>query len=219
MTDMTDPRADRVDRATVVDNASLPVSGVPTTARQPRAPRRLVSVLLGLGVALAIVVAAVYVGGRENFEAIGQGGANRQLLPKVGETAPDFLAWDLAGRPVKLSDFRGQPVWLNFWGSWCPPCRAEMPDIQAAYEQLAPQGLTLLAISVDESALDAAAFAALNDATFTILSDPNRLGTGPSYPILNFPTHLFIDRDGTVRSVVLADMDVETAVAQGTAVL
>jgi peroxiredoxin len=94
-----------------------------------------------------------------------------------------------------------------------------MPDIQAAYEQLAPKGLTLLAISVDESALDAAAFAALNNATFTILSDPNRLGTGASYPIFNFPTHLFIDRDGMVRSIVLANMDVETAIAQGEAVL
>ena len=182
-------------------------------------PRRLVSVLLGLGVALAIVVAAVYVGGRENFETIGQGGVNRQLLPKVGQPAPDFLAWDLAGQPVTLADYRGQPIWLNFWGSWCPPCRAEMPDIQAAYQQLAPKGLTLLAISVDESALDAAAFAALNNATFTILSDPNRLGTGASYPIFNFPTHLFIDRDGMVRSIVLANMDVETAIAQGEAVL
>lgn len=175
--------------------------------------------MLGVGLALAIVVAAVFVGGRENFATIGQGGANRQLLPKVGEPAPDFLAWNLAGEPVTLSAYRGQPVWLNFWGSWCPPCRAEMPDIQTAYERLAPQGLTLLAVSVDESALEAAAFAALNDATFTILSDPDRLGTGPSYPIFNFPTHLFIDREGTVRSVVLADMDVETAVTQGEAVL
>jgi thiol-disulfide isomerase/thioredoxin len=134
-------------------------------------------------------------------------------------TAPEFGGTLLDGEEFASGELADDVAVINFWGSWCPPCRAEMPDIQAAYQQLAPKGLTLLAISVDESALDAAAFAALNDATFTILSDPNRLGTGPTYPIFNFPTHLFIDRDGTVRSVVLADMDVETAIAQGEAVL
>ena len=197
--------------------ASAPAGDGESTRRT--VPSRRATLVLGVTVALAIVTGAWYVGGRQGFDQIGRGGMNRSLLPKVGQAAPDFATVLSDGRLVRLSDFRGRPVWLNFWGSWCPPCRAEMPDIQTAYEQLGPKGLTLLAISLDETALDAASFAALNDVTFTILSDPDRSGTEPTYPIFNFPTHIFIDRDGIVRSVMLSDMDVETAVAQGEAVL
>src|SRR5215213_1418995 len=167
--------------------------------RQPRQRPATQYVVLSLGLAFAIVAAAWYVGGQAGFDRIGRGGANQDLLPKVGEEAPDFTAVSLAGEVVSLSDFKGQPVWLNFWGSWCPPCRSEMPDVQAAYQQLAPKGIVLLAISLDESPQKAAAFAQKNKATFTILSDPNRDNTGGSYPILNFPTHIFIDSMGIVQ--------------------
>lgn len=176
---------------------------------------RRAQIILSLAVVLVIVGAAWFIGGREGFGQIGQGGINQEVLPKVGETAPDFTAYDLNGRPVSLSDFRGQPVWINFWGSWCPPCRSEMPEIQKAYEQLGPEGLVLLAVSLDEPAADAAAFAARNHATFTILSDPNRAETGEGYPIVNFPTHIFVDRDGTIHQIVLAEMDAETALQYG----
>jgi peroxiredoxin len=155
------------------------------------------------------------IGGRSGFDVIGKGGANQDLLPKVGDPAPDFIAVSLDGKPVALSDYRGKPVWLNFWGSWCPPCRAEMPDIQAAYEQLAPKGMNLLAVSLGESPNDAAEFAAKNKTTFTILVDPNRKLTTPSYPIYNFPTHIFIDSAGVVRKLVLSIMSEKDAVANG----
>lgn len=180
---------------------------------------RLVTIGLGLAVALAIVIGAWYVGGREGFQSIGRGGENLRLLPRVGQMAPDFTAHDLNGRTVRLSDYQGKAVWLNFWGSWCPPCRAEMPDIETAYQRLAPSGLTLLAISLNESPKDAADFAALNHATFTVLSDPTGQDTGRAYPIFNFPTHIFIDKNGVVRAVILASMDVDTAVKNGEAVL
>ncbi len=174
---------------------------------------------IGIAVAVVIILAVVAVGGAAGWGSIGTGGINRSLLPKVGEQAPDFVTEDVYGNPVRLSQFKGQPVWLMFWGSWCPPCRAEFPDIQAAYAQLEPEGLRMLGVSLRESPLDAATYAAQNGATFLVLSDPDETDTGASYPIFNFPTHIFIDRDGIIRSIVLEDMDTEQAVAEASRLL
>lgn len=161
-----------------------------------------------LALALAIVASAWLIGGREGFEGIGTGGQNLQLLPKVGDSAPDFVAPTVNGQVVRLSDLRGQPVWLNFWGSWCPPCRSEFPEMQAAYAaELQPKGVVLLAISLDEPAEAAAGFAARNKGTFTIVTDANRSFTGSAYPISNFPTHILIDREGIVRDIILSPID------------
>jgi len=181
--------------------------------------RRTSSAIVGLAVATLIVAAALMIGARSGWDSIGSGGINQTLLPKVGEVAPDFVTEDVFGNPVRLSQFRGQPVWLMFWGSWCPPCRAEFPDIQAAYAQLEPRGLRMLGVSMRESPLDAAAYAAANGATFLALSDPDERDTGSAYPIFNFPTHVFIDRDGVIRSIVLEDMDTEQAVAEANRLL
>jgi cytochrome c biogenesis protein CcmG, thiol:disulfide interchange protein DsbE len=194
--------------------------GGPATERQ-RAGKswRASSAIIGLAVAALIVAAALAIGARSGWDSIGTGGINQHLLPKVGEVAPDFETHDLFGNPVRLSQFRGQPVWLMFWGSWCPPCRAEFPDIQAAYAQLEPKGLRMLGVSLRESPVDAASYAAENGATFLVLSDPDERDTGPAYPIYNFPTHIFIDRDGVIRAIVLEDLDTEQAVAEATRLL
>jgi len=172
---------------------------------------------MGLAIAAAILVGAWFVAGQAGLDTVGQGGINQQLLPKIGEEAPDFTAVGLNGAIVSLSDFRGKPVWINFWGSWCPPCRAEMPDIQTAYEELGPQGLVLLAVSLGDKPSEAAAFAEKNGVTFTILLDPDRTLTSEPYPIYNFPTHIFVDGDGIVRNIVLSEMSVDQALeAAGT---
>ncbi len=175
---------------------------------------RRTQLLVGLVVAALIVLGAVYVGVRSGWDSIGAG-VNRSLLPKVGEPAPDFMTEDVFGNAVRLSQFKGQPVWLMFWGSWCPPCRAEFPDIQAAYAQMEPEGIRLLGVSLREPAIDAGAYAAQNGATFLVLSDPDESDTGDAYPIFNFPTHIFIDRDGIIRSIILEDMSTEQALAEG----
>ena len=175
--------------------------------------------IAGLAIAAAILFIAWYVAGRAGLSDVGKGGINTSLLPKVGDVAPDFVAISPQGEIVHLSDFRGQPVWLNFWGSWCPPCRAEMPDIQAAYEELQPQGLTLLAVSLGDKPSEAMNFAQLNGVTFTILLDPDRTLTSPTYPIYNFPTHIFIDKDGIVRKIVLSEMSADQAIAAAQSIL
>ena len=190
-------------------------------SEEPRAghTRRTSSAIVGLIVATLIVAAALAVGARSGWDSIGSGGINQTLLPKVGEVAPDFETEDVFGNPVRLSQFRGHPVWLMFWGSWCPPCRAEFPDIQAAYAQLEPRGLRMLGVSLRESPVDAAAYAAENKATFLVLSDPDESDTGSAYPIFNFPTHIFIDSDGVIRSIVLEDLNTEQAVAEANRLL
>ncbi len=191
---------------------------------QPARPSRRVSVIATVIVAIGVIGASWIVGDRQGFGAIGQGGVNAGLLPQVGDPAPDFVTTivDQQGRPVaraSLSAFRGRPVWLNFWGSWCPPCRSEMPEIQAAYEELRPRGLVWLAVSLDEPPEAAAAFAALNEATFLIASDPNRTDTGSAYPIVNFPTHLLIDEQGIIRDIVIAAIDAEEIIARAERIL
>jgi len=200
--------------ATTSSTAQSAASGAQLSPRE-----RWLRIGLAIAVALAIIGAAWVVGGREGFGDIGKGGMNTKLLPKVGQVAPDFTTYDVDGNVVSLSDYRGQAVWLNFWGSWCPPCRSEMPDVQTAYQQLASKGIVLLAISLDESAQNAAAFAQKNNVTFKILSDPNRENTGGSYPILNFPTHIFIDSSGVVQRVVLSDLSTDEALQYGTEVI
>ena len=195
------------------------VSDVRGGVVQPTAPSRRVTVALGLAVALAIAAAAWYVGGRQGVDQLGRGGVNLRLLPKVGQPAPDFVTVLGDGRIVRLSDFRGRPVWLNFWGSWCPPCRAEMPELQAAYEELAPRGLVLLAVSLDEPPSAAFEYARLNGATYLVASDPERKTTGGAYPIANFPTNILIDKNGVVRDVAFAELNQEDILARAEKIL
>lgn len=178
----------------------LPNSGAPNSpsSKQPRT-----RIFLSLGLALAIIVAAWALAGHQGLGEIGQGGVNQRLLPKEGELAPDFTVTDILDNEITLSELRGKTVWINFWGSWCPPCRAEMPEIKAAYEQLAPEGVVLLAISIGEPESVAVDYAALNKLPFPIISDQYQTATGADYPIYNYPTHIFIDPDGVIRHVVL----------------
>jgi peroxiredoxin len=179
-------------------------------------------------IVVAIVGSAWLIGERQGFGEIGKGGVNAELLPKVGELAPDLVTYDTQGNLVRLSAFRGQPVWLNFWGSWCPPCRAEFPDLQAAWEELQPQGLVMLGIAVGEDPMVAQDYANRVGGTFPVLADPAYLAAMlpegeyeearklvTSYTINNYPTHIFIDRDGIVRHVILAQVNYDKAMEYG----
>jgi peroxiredoxin len=201
-------------------DSPLPGSPLPGSQASPASQLdRRSQAVVGAVSLVVILIAAAFVGVNSGWDSIGRGGINRTLLPKIGEPAPDFITEDVFGNPVTLSQFKGQPVWLMFWGSWCPPCRAEFPDIQAAYGKLEPQGLRMLGVSLRETPVDAAAYAGRNGATFLVLSDPDETDTGAAYPVLNFPTHIFIDKDGIVRSVVLEDMDEEQAIAEASRIL
>jgi peroxiredoxin len=130
----------------------------------------------------------------------------------VGSRAPDFTLPDLAGRPVSLSDLHGRVVLVNLWATWCPPCVEEMPALQRLHERLDPEGLTVLAISVDaapgttgpfgEPAGDVEGFAREFGIDFTILLDPEQ-SVQRRYAVTGLPTTFLIDRDGRLVERVL----------------
>lgn len=125
--------------------------------------------------------------------------------PRVGAAAPDFEAMDLEGRPVRLSDLRGRPVWLNFWASWCPPCRAEIPDVEAAYRERRDQGLVLLGISVGEDAATVRRYAETTGLSYTVVLDPDGSIAG-RYRINGIPAHFFVDADGVVQAAQVSGL-------------
>ncbi|MCA9938003.1 MAG: TlpA family protein disulfide reductase [Anaerolineales bacterium] len=119
----------------------------------------------------------------------------------AGDVAPEFIAADLAGQSVRLSDFQGQPLILNFWATWCPPCRVEMPDLQKAFQQHADDGLQILALDQQESAEAVGAF--FHDEmglSFTPLLDANG-AIASQYGVYNFPTSVFVNAAGEVTAV------------------
>ena len=121
--------------------------------------------------------------------------------PEVGETAPNFVLSDLAGNEVALADFRGQPVIVNFWATWCGPCRIEMPALQQAFEEHQDEELAILAVNREEPAAVVEAF--FYDElglTFTPLLDREAI-VANQYAVFNMPTTFFIDAEGTVTAI------------------
>ena len=136
--------------------------------------------------------------------AAGTATAGRIPAPQAGFLAPAFALTDLSGQSVNLSDYRGKIVILNFWASWCPPCRAEMPAIQQMYQSYQGQGLIVLAVDASNQDTPGAmqTFLRSFEHSFPILLDStgevNRL-----YAISSLPTTFFIGRDGTIRDLVI----------------
>ena len=119
--------------------------------------------------------------------------------PQVGFTAPDFTLESFA-----LSELRGNAVLANFWASWCPPCRSEMPAMQRVYEDLQDQGFVILAINSthQDNLEDAITFAQVRNLSFPILLDRDG-SAGAAYDVRSLPTSFFIDPQGTVQDVVV----------------
>jgi peroxiredoxin len=108
--------------------------------------------------------------------------------------SPEFTLGDLQGRKWSLQALRGKVVLVNFWATWCPPCRREMPDMQALYERFGPRGLVILAIS-DEEAVKVGDFAAAQKYTFPILLDPGR-EVHDLFAVEGIPKSFLYGRDG-----------------------
>ncbi len=124
--------------------------------------------------------------------------------PQEGFLAPDFTLQDARGQFIRLSDLRGKPVLLNLWASWCPPCRAEMPAMQKAYDRYAADGFTILAVNTtyQDKQASALSFAALYQVTFPILFDMDG-SVSRAYLVRAMPTSFFIDSQGVIQKVVI----------------
>jgi len=121
-------------------------------------------------------------------------------LPVVGAKAPDFASKSDSGRNVRLSELRGQVVLVNFWASWCSPCRQELPLLNRIYAQYRAAGFMLLAVNVDDNRKDAEAMLKRLELRFPTLFDGNK-NVAKLYGVDTMPATLVIDRDGRVRYV------------------
>ena len=143
---------------------------------------------------------------------------NQKIGLKKGNTPPDFTLTTLDGQKVTLSDLRGKKVVLNFWATWCPPCKAEMPHMQNYYEQYAKeQNVEILAVNLTSAERDVSADAKVNtvmtfkdsyELTFPILLDPEN-EAGMDYQVVTIPTTYFIDSNGYIQNVIQGPMNMD----------
>lgn len=156
-------------------------------------------------------------GGFVSFQSQGvKLGAAGGAAPKIGRAAPEFTLLAPDGGVVRLSDFRGKTVVLNFWATWCAPCRQEFPELVRLYKRNADQGLVVLGVDLQESPAIVRAFTDEFSASFPTAID-RKGDVGSQYRLLGLPTTLFIDTEGVVRAQhtgVLAQKVLRTKLAE-----
>jgi len=127
----------------------------------------------------------------------------------IGREAPDFTLKTLEGKEVSLSDYKGKKVMLNFWATWCPPCKKEMPAMQQFSEE-AGEDIVVLAVNMDPEN-DVEGFALNYELTFPIVLDQPESGSliSEQYKIMSIPTTFFIDRDGIIQHKFFGEMQLK----------
>lgn len=129
----------------------------------------------------------------------------KNAVLQVGDKAPDFNVVDTNGEQHKLSDYKGQGIFLNFWGTWCKPCAKEMPAMDNQYNVYKDQGVQTLAINVGESDLKVNRFANRYGLTFPIAIDQNK-SLLDSYNIDPLPTTFLISPEGKIEKIIKGEM-------------
>lgn len=125
----------------------------------------------------------------------------------VGGTAPDFTLTDMQGNQVALSQFRGKVVLVNFWATWCPPCREEMPSMERLYRRYKDKGLVLLAVNIEEQGYQAVSrFLMGKNYSFPILLD-TAAEVQNNYKVFRFPETFIIDRNGVIIDKIIGGRD------------
>jgi peroxiredoxin len=125
---------------------------------------------------------------------------------KVGSDAPNFSLEQLNGPDMVLSDLKGKGVVLNFWGTWCEPCKEEMPALQKQYDQFKDKGLVVLGVNIGESPVAVEPFVKQYGISFPILLDRQSQIT-KLYRIGPIPTTFFISPDGEVEEIFIGQLD------------
>lgn len=173
----------------------------------------LLAILIGIAIAGVVknniekneALETMSVGTEIDFLATKEG-----LAP--GETAPDFELKTLDGETVKLSDYQGKKVILNFWATWCPPCKAEMPLMENYYDKAQKENVEILAVNLttEDRGIDKVeAFVRANHLSFPIPMDKEG-DVGSVYQAVTIPTSYIIDAQGRVQKKHIGPMDEKT---------
>lgn len=166
-----------------------------------RPPRCILAAMkssrVGLVVCALALLAAGAVAAPDAFKALDL------IRPARVQAAKDFVAPSPDGKaPVKLADYRGKVVFLNFWATWCPPCREEMPAMERLYRRYESKGLVVLAISIDSEATVIPGFVKQNKLTFPIGHDP-KMALAERYGVRALPSSFLIDRRGNLAALAI----------------
>ena len=156
----------------------------------PHSPLRPRLRATGLALLLALAACAV--------AALVPRAAQAAVAP--GGRAPDFTLRTLGGPNLRLQEQRGRVVLINFWATWCGPCRQEMPHLNRLYDRFQASGFTLLGVNVDDDTRNAAGVAAKLGLHFPVLLDTDKV-VSRLYDLSTMPSTVLIDRDGKVRYV------------------
>lgn len=116
----------------------------------------------------------------------------------VGEAAPVFTLKDMKGNTVTLESFKGKIVFLDFWASWCGPCKEEFPELDALYQKYKKDGFEVIGVSVDNSASNVAEFLKKRPISFTVLTN-TKGDVAETYGLPGMPTGFIIGKDGIIR--------------------
>lgn len=123
----------------------------------------------------------------------------------IGDPAPEIMGTTLDGQPFRLSDLRGQPVVLNFWGPSCVPCRDEFPLLEAKQAELGPTGLAIVGILTDDPPAPARDFIAEYGATWPTVEDPDKAAK-TAYRVIGRPQTYFVDASGVIRGIQVGEL-------------
>lgn len=177
-----------------------------------RAAVMVAAVLAGVLVVVALVTGWTSFGGGGNSGVSYVDGNTSAVLYAPGHraAAPDFTASTLTGSRLSFSSYRGRVVLVNFWGSWCTPCRAEAPVLAAVAAKYRPAGVAFLGVDLRDSAASAQAFEHGFGISYPSVSDPSSVVTldfSAKVPIAGTPTTLVIDRTGRIAGAVFGQAD------------
>jgi thiol-disulfide isomerase/thioredoxin len=134
-------------------------------------------------------------------------GASNGAAPAVakkGLLAPEWSETTLTGQTLTMASLRGKPVYLNFFATWCPPCNAEAPDVNAIAQQYAPKGLRVVGVDILENAAKAKQFVDEHHLSYPAVVDSGALRD--AYNVNGMPVHVFIDRAGIVRKIEIGEL-------------
>ncbi|MCW1966849.1 MAG: TlpA family protein disulfide reductase [Anaerolineae bacterium] len=154
----------------------------------------LVFSLLGIGAAVLVINLS-----NTELSNTAQNSPVRRVL-RENTLAPDFTLTTLEGATIKLSDYKGRRIMLNFWASWCAPCLVETPDLVAAYNHLLQQGeqdILFVGIGVNDDAANLRKFAEQKNVSYLVALDPNSV-VADAYGVIAMPITVFIDDKGVV---------------------
>ncbi|OCT12493.1 thiol-disulfide oxidoreductase [Paenibacillus pectinilyticus] len=126
--------------------------------------------------------------------------------PQEGDKATNFSLIGLDGKTHELSEYKGKPVLVNFWGTFCPPCKEEMPDLQKMYDKYKAQGVVFLEVNVDKNKVTVQGFMDQYKLNMPVLLDANEV-VRKTYGVMDYPTTFFIGADGKIAVKKIGQME------------